>query len=379
MGNSTSRLHYLYTCFINDTGTPDEIREFWTLLQEAPEDHPIRNAVFALYEETAPDTASPVDWAPALQRILGHARPQPRKSRAVQHWWAAASIIFLAGIGAYFFYQARLPGTAVKKNIASQETITPGGLKAILKTQHGEVVLKEADTSFVLAGNTIRINGGNVQIAAEKPAQYTLITPRGGEYRLTLADGTTVWLNASSKLEYPSVFAGNTREVSLEGEAFFEVAQDVTHPFIVHTEKQRITVLGTAFNIHAYPDESESTTLINGKVRVNSAGNTLLLQPGQQALLDSGGQLRLDPDADLEEVAAWKNGYFQFNKADIRQIMQQLSRWYNVDVEYASSLPSSSFGAIISRTNSISKILDVLEATGEVHFKVEGRHIYVMP
>ena len=157
------------------------------------------------------------------------------------------------------------------------------------------------------------------------------------------------------------------------------MAQDVTHPFIVHTEKQRITVLGTAFNIHAYPDESESTTLINGKVRVNSAGNTLLLQPGQQALLDSGGQLRLDPDADLEEVAAWKNGYFQFNKADIRQIMQQLSRWYNVDVEYASSLPSSSFGAIISRTNSISKILAVLEATGEVHFKVEGRHIYVMP
>ena len=379
MGNSTSRLHYLYTCFINDTGTPDEIREFWALLQEAPEDHPIRNAVFALYEETVPDTNSPVDWTPALRRILGHASPQPRKSKAVQHWWAAASVIFLVGIGAYFFYHTNHPATTVKKNLASQEVITPGGLKAILKTQGGEVALREADTSFVLAGNTIQINRGNVQIAKERPAQYTLITPLGGEYRITLADGTTVWLNAGSKLEYPSVFTGSTREVSLEGEAFFEVAQDGTHPFIVHTEKQRITVLGTSFNIHAYADESESTTLINGKVRVNSEGNTLLLQPGQQALLDGSGQLRLDPDADLEEVAAWKNGYFQFNKADIRQIMQQLSRWYNVDVEYADSLPASSFGAIISRTNSISKILDVLEATGEVHFKVEGRHIYVMP
>jgi ferric-dicitrate binding protein FerR (iron transport regulator) len=226
----------------------------------------------------------------------------------------------------------------------------------------------------------VHINGGDVKVADVKPVQYTLSTPRGGEYSLVLADGTRVWLNVDSRLVYPSVFNDNTRKVSLTGEAYFKVRQNAEHPFIVHTEKQNVKVLVTEFNIHAYPDEDECiTTLVKGKVQVNSFGKKMLLVQGQQATSGNNGQFSLQQDADIKQAIAWKEGYFRFNNTEIHDIMRQLSRWYDVKVNYAKDLKPHEFMAIISRDNDISQVLGMLEETGAIHFKIEGNEVTVMP
>jgi ferric-dicitrate binding protein FerR (iron transport regulator) len=240
-------------------------------------------------------------------------------------------------------------------------------------------VLNKKDTSFVLAGNTVNIQAGGVKVAGEKPVQYTLVTPKGGEYSLILEDGTKVWLNADSKLVYPSGFGGGARKVQLTGEAYFEVKTDAEHPFIVHTYRQDIRVLGTEFNVQAYPEENEIvTTLITGKVQVNSKGEKVQLKQGQQAISNKNGILRLQPKADLEQAIAWKEGYFRFDYTDIYEIMRQLSRWYDIKVSYEEGVKHREFLAFINRDNNISEVLGMLEATGAIRFEINGKKITVL-
>jgi ferric-dicitrate binding protein FerR (iron transport regulator) len=296
-------------------------------------------------------------------------------------------LISLSVTSAYWFSAKEKDPGPVAESRAVQTDIEPGSTKAILRGAHGAVALSGKDTSFVLGGNRVQINDSGLHIAKGKAVQYTLTVPRGGSYRVVLPDGTQAWLNADSRLEYPSVFTKDVREVSLTGEAYFEVKTDAAHPFIVKLPSSatgegqgEVRVLGTAFNIQAYPEDHKViTTLIDGKLQVNSKDKQLILSPGEQALLNRGGQLALNPHANVEQVIAWKNGYFRFDKADIYTIMEQLARWYNIEVSYAGNLPLRHFGAIISRNNNISGILNMLEATGEVHFHLEGKQITVMP
>lgn len=202
----------------------------------------------------------------------------------------------------------------------------------------------------------------------------TMRTPRGGEYRLQLPDGSKVWLNAASSITYPNIFTGDTRSVEITGEAYFEVAKDAARPFKVQAGNMKVEVLGTHFNINAYPGEPViKTTLLEGAVRIQDA----VLKPGQQASLAATGQFRVEDDVETEEVMAWKNGFFQFNDADMPTVMRQLENWYDITVAYEGRVPKRSFGGAIQRSLPLSKVLDILEENN-VRFKIEGRNITVM-
>ncbi|GAA4315177.1 FecR family protein [Compostibacter hankyongensis] len=373
---SEERAYYLLQAYTQHTATDAEEEELLQWVTAAHDEKILRRYIDRLIRAGEGLPLAEPDWEKTYRKILR--RSQQRRTRSLRKGYAVAATLLalvMAG-GLYLLYPAERP--AADRPTAA--AIRPGSSKAFLQAGDTRVMLNKKDTSFTLAGNTIQVNGGRIRTADAHPVHYVLTTPRGGEYRVVLADGTAVWMNAASRLEYPSVFTGETRQVQLEGEAFFAVASDAGHPFIVNTPGQSIRVLGTAFNVHAYTDEKATvTTLVQGSVAVQSAAHTLRLKPGEQSRLDGTGTLSRIPDADTGAAVAWKNGYFRFAGADIHTIMQQLSRWYDVTVRYEENLPERYFGAIIRRDNDIAQVLDILEATGGIRFKTSGKEITVMP
>jgi transmembrane sensor len=192
-----------------------------------------------------------------------------------------------------------------------------------------------------------------------------------------LSDGTKVWINAESALKFPPAFTGHERTVELTGEAYFEVAGNADKPFHVIVNGMQVQVLGTSFNVMAYPDESVvRTTLLEGAVRLTQGNHSRLLQPRQQGIVNNKGITVVD--ADTDEAIAWKNGYFEFNRSDIRDIMRQLSRWYDTEVIYESKVPDDEFVGKISRDAKLSQVLHILQLSN-VHFRIENRKIVVTP
>jgi transmembrane sensor len=207
----------------------------------------------------------------------------------------------------------------------------------------------------------------------------TISTPRGGQFEVALPDGTKVWLNAASSLRFPTAFTGKERDVELTGEAYFEVAKNKDLPFHVTSAGQVIEVLGTHFNINAYTDEkSIKTTLFEGSVRVAKNLKSAMLKPGEQSIVsnDDANTIRIADDVDADEVLAWKNGKFYFNDADVETVMRQVSRWYDVDIEYKGKSSADRFTGNFTRDLNLSKTLKLLEFTG-INFKIEGRKIIV--
>lgn len=288
--------------------------------------------------------------------------------------------------GMYIYYKPVKPHQIAHVD-NKKTTIAPGGNKAILTLQDGStIVLNDAENgTLATQGNTRVIKLANGQIAyneasgpADKVLYNTMTTPRGGEYKLTLPDGTNVWLNSASSINYPTAFVGKERKVSITGEAYFEVAKDKSKPFYVVAGNQSIEVLGTHFNVMAYSDEeSIKTTLLEGSVKISEHNNTSILKPGDQAVVASKGGITVKP-ANIDEAMAWKNGYFKFSRVDIKHIMRQISRWYDVEVAYEGDLPDDEFVGKIGRGENISQILHVLELE-HVHFKIEGKKIIVLP
>jgi ferric-dicitrate binding protein FerR (iron transport regulator) len=207
----------------------------------------------------------------------------------------------------------------------------------------------------------------------------TITTPRGGKYELTLADGTTVTLDAASSIRYPVAFTGRERRVEITGQVYFEVAHNQSKPFRVQASDQTVEVLGTHFNINAYPDEADlRTTLLEGSVRITKAQASAILKPGEQAITSDQSTLIRVRDADTEAAVAWKEGHFHFSHADIPTVMRQLARWYDVEVAYVGSIPKRSFSGNINRNTKASVALEILSVSN-VHFKIEGKKIIVTP
>ena len=299
---------------------------------------------------------------------------------------AAASILLFISVGVYFFSQKK---RLIKQTVQNQtHDITPGGNKAILTLANGsKIVLNEALRGVIARQQNVAINqiqnGKIVYSAKGAPIDSLLVyntiaTPRGGQYQVVLPDGTKVWLNAASSLKYPTAFYGNERRVELTGEAYFEVSKNAAKPFFVKTAAQTVEVLGTHFNINSYADEKATkTTLLEGSVKVYSSANQLSVKlvPGQQAL-NILNQLQVIRDADVDEAVAWKNGKFMFRNTDLQTIMRQLSRWYDVDVEYQGNVTARHYIGSINRNVPVSQVFQILKTSG-INFTIYGRKIIV--
>jgi ferric-dicitrate binding protein FerR (iron transport regulator) len=240
-------------------------------------------------------------------------------------------------------------------------------------------VLAQQGNTSVIKKNDGQLEYNSLDGKTGEVAYNILKTPMGGQYKITLPDGSKVWLNAASSLKYPVVFVGAERRVEITGEAYFEIAKDLNKPFKVQLNNMEVEVLGTHFNVNGYSDEEAiKTTLLEGKVKVLAAKEFKFLVPGQQAQLKSSGNISVTNDVSLEETVAWKDGNFQFENSDIKTVMRQLARWYEVDISYKGNINKHFIGSI-SRDVKLSQVLTMLQQTGEVKFKIEGKNLIVMP
>jgi transmembrane sensor len=310
------------------------------------------------------------------------------------HFWKkswvriAASIMILLGTTTYFVYRHR-PGIAGVIAIQHvKNDVAPGGNKAILTLSNGsKIVLDSAQNgNLAIQGNAkiLKIESGKLSYTALNiviPAEVvlnTLTTPRGGQYELTLPDGTRVWLNAASSITYPSAFADKERKVFITGEVYFEVAHNAAKPFNVRAGNEEVTVLGTNFNISSYSDEGAvKTTLFEGSVKLNAiqCKQSVIIKPGQQAQMTGSG-ITVMNGINTDEIIAWKEGLFHFESADLKTILRQFSRWYDIDVEYRSEVPEDKYFVIIKRSSNLSTVLKALQATG-IQFKIENKKLIV--
>lgn len=333
-----------------------------------------------------------------------------------RRWMVAASVIAVLVVAGKYFWNARQsPGTSrpVARIATPVNDVSPGGNKARLLLGDGTVIdLARAQNGTIREEAGARIDKrdslltyaasrgdaaskgdkvgagsgadagsrGDAASGGTRIAEMnTIQTPRGGEYQVVLADGTKVWLNSSSSLSYPTTFTGRDRQVQLKGEAYFEVAEDKNKPFKVSVGDMQVDVLGTHFDVMAYEDESAiKTTLLAGAVRVTKGSASRVLEVGQEASMDRNSASLKVNDVDVEDAVAWKNGFFQFDGASIETVMRQLTRWYDVDVEYEGKTDKH-FRGTISRSENVSAVFKMLELTGAVHFTVEGKKIIVRP
>lgn len=319
---------------------------------------------------------------------------QREKASTRKLWLRVATVAAVLLFASTFAVLFNLWHNPSAENMESylKNDIPAGGNKAYITFANGKTIqLNSAKTGIVINGKSLvysdRTTVDSGSLLSEATGDLTITTPRGGQYQITLSDGTKVYMNAGSSLKYPTAFNSTTRKVTLQGEAYFEVAKDKRHPFIVATARQMVTVLGTHFNINAYDDEAlTKTTLLEGSVRVSllsnlqnklSTLNSQFLIPGQQSTLQ-GDDLRVSA-ADTDEAMAWKNGDFIFKDEALESIMRKVSRWYNVDVVFAEEATKSiKLGGLVSRSKNISAVLKMIALTKRVNFKVEERKIIVL-
>jgi transmembrane sensor len=304
---------------------------------------------------------------------------------------AAAALVITLGAGTWYWLADKPAKQVPSKPVASVKPrdLPPGRDAAVLTLADGKkIILDSASGAISQQGNVtvLNVNGMLSYAPSKKGAPdevvyNTVSTARGNQYQLVLSDGTKVWLNSASSLRYPASFTGNSREVELDGEGYFEVAKNAAKPFHVKTRTQDIEVLGTHFNVNAYKDEETiKTTLLEGsvKVKLNGAVGSAILKPGEQAIAnnDEGTSIHITSDVDLDQVMAWKNGWFEFENTDLKMIMRQISRWYDVDIEYGTKTGNERYGGRISRNLNLSNILKMLENYG-VQFRLEGKRLIV--
>lgn len=401
------RLTYLYQQYQSGRLTPAESQEWEAAVSDLRHDEALLDLVEAGWklDHSPADGLSAAEQESMYEYIVG--QPQESKQVSTVPLWrqvkvisalAAAVAVITLGVWLYGDVILMLRQAQQKDNHQAQtyiNDITPGKNTATLTLANGETInLSDTKTGVIIEASSFTYNDGSKiddsslrgtdpsssRELRSKPISSTLTasTPRGGTYQVTLPDGTAVWLNADSKITFPSQFSGKTRAIQLTGEAYLEVAKDKAHPFIVESKGQKVTVLGTHFNINAYNDESEiKTTLLEGSVEVSAAGVSsgmrYRLKPGQQSL-NNGATIQVS-QAKVAEVTAWKNGDFQFNEEKLSSIMKKLERWYDVEIVLSDKLADVTVTGNIARNRNISRVLSMMEKTNRIHFKIEGRRI----
>lgn len=399
MENSGNTLEDLIEKYINNTCTRSEMNELLLMVEKEKDTEGLPQILKDYWEKSKLENDGQVfnldeKFSLLMQEAKGETQVlsivgDTKKRKWKFYYAAAAVIICMFSIGAYFLLkQDSQKLVSNTENIKKDKNdVAPGENKAVLTLADGSSIILDSTRNGMLTtqGNSkiLKLNGmisyNTLKNKTSEVLYNTISTPRGGQYQLILTDGTKVWLNAASSLRYPSGFVGKDRKVELTGEAYFEVAKNAAMPFKVKLNGMEVEVLGTHFNINSYEDESAiRTTLLEGSIKINKHGSSSLLKPGQQAQLNKKGEIKIINDADVEEAIAWKEGKFQFDKADIHAVMRQIARWYDVNVEYQGSV-SSHFGGTISRDVNLSQVLKMLHLTGEVKFQVNGNNVVVMP
>ncbi len=307
-----------------------------------------------------------------------------------RRWWKYAAAVLLmisAGAAVWFFGKTPKAQEPIIAVAPVEHDVMPGSNKAVLTLSDGRTVFLDPESGQMIQENGIAISNNNGELLYGKSDVAVInkmSTPKGGQYKIVLSDGTRVWLNSASSITYPTFFSSSLREVSVTGEVYFEVAENKKRPFIVSIPGgSKIEVLGTHFNVNVYDDESEqATTLIEGSIRLSKNDQKIMVTPGQQAISKNGDsegkkffQLQ---EADIEQVLAWRNNFFVFNKADIPVVMRQLSRWYDLNIHYNGKIPHRSFQGKIPRDISLSQVLNALEKM-EVNFEIKDKILIVSP
>ena len=372
---------------LEGTATPAEMREVARWVETAPENGRYFEQMKKAWNLTSGVVPSSAREAQELERYLRYIRASRRRRtwRWVARYAAVLAVpLCLAAYGLWWARQEAEPSPAAAR-------VEPGTFKAELVMASGETIaLRPGQRQDIRTESGLVAKNGEKGIIYQKKSDEeqvdtvvrmnTLRTPRGGEYSVTLADGTVVRLNAASELRYPENFVDDSREVWLSGEAYFEVATDSTRPFVVETEAARVKVYGTEFNVNAYSGTGTQTVLVEGSVGVSgkASGEERVLRPSQLAVFDDRGALREIRDVDVFPYIAWKEGQFVFKDESLERIMNVLSRWYDVDVEYRSEeVKAYRFTGHIRKYEDIGVILNAINRMMGTHLAVEGQTIVV--
>jgi transmembrane sensor len=401
-----NRLRYLYQRFNERTATDAEVEEFSAALSDPAVEHVVKSIIDNTWDTMSPMYTFPVA-SDRSQEIYDQITKEQVPVFNKRRTWAriavaaaAATIIFGAGL----FYFNAADKAIESKQVKYTTDIKPGIIGATLTLANGKKIsLGDAAKGEITKEAGIRVtkttDGELVyEILSQTPSGHpnpslpgnkgdqstlttynTLTTAKGETYILTLPDHSKVWMNAASSLTYAaSLNEHGMRRVKLSGEAYFQVAKDKAHPFIVESKNQQVEVLGTHFNISAYNDEpAVKTTLVEGSVKITVNSINKVLKPNQQALVVGAEAIEVS-DIEAEYAVAWKNGFFLFNSERLENIMIKISRWYNVEIEYTDpALKSETFIGTISRFEKVSKVLNMLERTDVASFKIVGNKIII--
>lgn len=379
---------------------PEDYRELRRFI-ESDTDGSVIEAIHAFHSADYSGAEQAYDhayWQGVLAQILAVDKPGLPEAGRLRHlnwrrFTAAAAIIGLLGLGAWWIIHTRNQSQVppVVAAIPQQDVAAPASSRATLILSNGNRIALDSVASGSLAlqggARVVKEAGGQVAYQAESSTlshgellYNTLSNPRGSRVvTVTLADGTRVWLNAESSIRYPAVFTGDDRTVEMTGEAYFEVAKDAAKPFRVTVGGETVTVLGTSFNVNAYADvPALRTTLADGAIAVTAAGMDKRLQPGQQAVYDpSRQQLSVDAHADLDLVLAWKNNLFSLSHTGLRTLMQEIGRWYDVEVRYEGQVPEERFSGRLDRSLTLDEVLHIL-TNHKIHYTIEPNRILII-
>jgi ferric-dicitrate binding protein FerR (iron transport regulator) len=383
--------------YLDDQASEEEVRALFTELEGQRDRAGWEELLLPVFEaKKQVNDYNPAQWEEMISNILQHppaAIAVPAKTIRLfpfPRMVAAAVVLLVIATGVLLWRSGKMTNSSIP--VIAKQDIAPVGNRAVLTLADGSTVLLDSSAKGLLAQQA----GMQITKSADGELMYksvighqssvisssfnTLSTPRGGQYKLTLPDGTQVWLNAATTLRYPVHFAADERRVEMTGEAYFEVAANAKAPFKVISNNQEVKVLGTQFNVNAYTDEeSIKTTLLEGAVSVTNPTSlnpqSAILRPGQQAQVN-GNQVTVANNVNLEQVVAWKNGQLAMENLDLKAVMRQISRWYDVEVVYDGALPAGRFGGILDQKLYLSNIMEVLEERG-VRCRLEGQKLYI--
>jgi len=309
-------------------------------------------------------------------------------SRSWMRGMSAAAAVILLILGSWWLVtdkqgadiaRQRPAGAGIAVRQKDQAVLTLGdGTQITLDSARNGQLAQQGSVKVVKTNGQVRYDGRG---DGEPVAYNTMTTPRGGQYMLVLPDGTKVWLNAVSSLRFPTSFFGQERRVELNGEAFFDVARNRKGPFVVQAGNMAVKVLGTQFDIMAYADEAiHRTTLVEGKVLVARGAEEQVVTSGQQAIIgEDSASVVLDANPDIDKAIAWRSGSFKFSEADIRSLMREVSRWYDIEVVYEITDFSGKYGGRIDRSLSLPSVLRLLEGNSIHHYQIVGKKVIVLP